>query len=172
MKRQRIAGYPILLLFFLYCLPGLLCGAVYTAGTFSELESAINSVNAGSGGDTIQLTGDITFSALLPSLTQDVTVEGGGYRLDGNNSYRIFTVNGGNLLVRNTELVNGLASGGDGGRGGDAIDSNNNGGGGGAGGGFDFSTGIGYDGANANLQTPGTGTYGGGSGGVGAHYSS
>jgi hypothetical protein len=48
-------------------------------------------------------------------LTQNLTVNGGtGVTVDADSSSRIFFVNGGNLLLENLTLQNGLAKGGDG----------------------------------------------------------
>ena len=54
-------------------------------------------------------------------LTQDLTIDGGGtVSIDANHQSRIFFVSGGNIVLKNLTLTNGLAKGGNGGSGGGA----------------------------------------------------
>lgn len=153
---------------------GAAFGANYNAGTTAELITAINNVNAGSGGDTITLTANITLTSLLPAVNKSVIIEGGNRTVSGNNTYRLFTVTAGQLTVRNAALVNGKATGGTGGNGGNSNSSYAQGGGGGGGAGFAAGvTSNGGNGANTTANawpaggTAGTNGGAGGSGGSG-----
>ena len=59
---------------------------------------------AGSGHDIIILTGDVTLDADLPPITSSITIEGAGYAISGERTYRIFDVEGGALTVNNLTL--------------------------------------------------------------------
>ncbi len=83
--------------------------------TSANGDSATGGCTAGSGADTINLSGmssPYTLSAALPSITSDITITGAGKTVSGNDAYRIFRVNsGGNLKLNNITLRNGKASG-------------------------------------------------------------
>lgn len=99
-------------------LPGF--AADYTVTDTASLIAAINSANASAGGDTITLTGDINLNALLPAITDSVTIDGGGYVLTGSGGSRIFFVDAPSQNVSITNfgaLSGGTAYGGDGGAG-------------------------------------------------------
>ena len=65
-----------------------LADAITTANT----DRAKGGCPAGSGADTITLSANITLDAALPYIRSDITIEGGGYAISGNNSYRIFRI--------------------------------------------------------------------------------
>ena len=77
---------------------------------------------AGNGHDTITLSGDITLSENLQPITSHITIEGAGYTISGDNKFRIFSVNGGLLTVKNLTMTRGRDS-----EGGGAIRLQNNG---------------------------------------------
>ena len=53
----------------------------------------------------------MTLTALLPQITSEITLEGGGFTIDGDGQYRIFNVgSGGDLTVNNVALINGLTT--------------------------------------------------------------
>ena len=163
--RQRLPWET--LLFFA---PSIAFATNYNASDTASLISAINSINAGSGGGTITLTGNITLSSLLPAINESVTIEGQNYSLSGNNTYQILTVTGGQLSVVNASLIDGKAQGATGGAGGsNSITSASVGAGGGGGAGFSNGTGSngGTGGASTSSGAPsgGGGGVGGGSGG-------
>ena len=58
----------------------------------SNTDAASGGCSAGSGVDTISLTGSITLSAALPTLTTGVTINGGGHEINGGSSQRIFNI--------------------------------------------------------------------------------
>ncbi len=77
--------------------------------TSANADAATGSCPAGSGADIIHLSGDITLDAELPQITSDITIEGGGYTISGDNSFRIFYVASGALTINQLTLANGSA---------------------------------------------------------------
>ena len=51
----------------------------------------------------------------MPQLTKDVTINGGGFQLNGANTYQGFAVLSGAVAINNLKIANTLAKGGDGG---------------------------------------------------------
>ena len=62
---------------------------------------------AGRGADTIALSQDITLRDELPAITSDITIEGEGYTISGDNRYRIFYNDGGALTIKDLTLTKG-----------------------------------------------------------------
>ena len=58
---------------------------------------------------TISLSEDITLSAALPAITGEITIEGEGHSISGNNQHRILDVDGGTLTIKNLTLSEGNA---------------------------------------------------------------
>ena len=98
-----------------------LAPANITVNNTCSLSDAITAANTNTaqggciaGGDlrdTITLTGDITLSDSLPSVSSAIGMEGAGYRINANNEQRLFSVNtGGDLSLNNIELTNGLGA--------------------------------------------------------------
>ena len=113
---KRIARNIIIVFILLIVLlhpSGAARAASFTAGTFSELETAINTANGNSEADTITLTADITLTGALPQITSSytLTIEGAGHTLDGAGAYRVLYVNLGNLIINNLTITNGNVSG-------------------------------------------------------------
>jgi len=77
--------------------------------TAANTDAAVGGCPVGDGADTISLSGDITLDAALPHITSEITIEGGGYTISGNNRFRIFAVNGGMLMVNSLTMTNGKA---------------------------------------------------------------
>ncbi len=99
-----------------------------------SLRDAIDEANSNGEDDTIafSVTGTITLTADLPSITSNIDIEGTGessLTIDGNDAFRIFFIDSGSVSISHITLSNGLAAGGDGG----SSSSNGAGGGGGAG---------------------------------------
>ena len=68
---------------------------------------------AGSGADTITLTGDIVLNQALPTITSDITIDGAGFSISGDGAHRIFEVYWpGALTLENITLKDGLADSG------------------------------------------------------------
>lgn len=78
----------------------------------AESDSEIGDCPAGDGADTIHLSGDITLTAVLPQISSDITIEGGGFTISGGDSFRIFTVADGSLAINELTLINGNAEDG------------------------------------------------------------
>ncbi len=87
-----------------------------TTGSNCTLRHAISAANtdavsggcaAGSGADIINITGDITLTDHLPSITTDITFNGvGGNRtLNGSDSYRAFNINTAGISVTINNLT-------------------------------------------------------------------
>ena len=93
--------------------------ASITVNSSCSLSNAIRAANtdaarggcpAGSDADTITLTGNITMTAAHPQITSNITIQGGGYSISGDNKYRIFAVEDtGNLTVNNLTMTQGDA---------------------------------------------------------------
>ena len=75
----------------------------------AESDTAVAGCIAGSGADTIHLSGDVTLAAELPQITSDITIEGGGFTISGDNRFRIFFVADGTLAINELILTNGSA---------------------------------------------------------------
>lgn len=75
----------------------------------AESDAAIRGCAGGSGADTIHLTGDVTLAAELPQITSDITIEGGGYSINGNYEHRIFKISRGTLIIRQLTITRGYA---------------------------------------------------------------
>ena len=88
---------------------------VMAADDLDNLRSEIAAANSGAGSRAITLSGDITLSAALPPITGRLTLDGGGHSISGNDTYRIFDVNGGALTLTNVTLTRGNAGEGAGG---------------------------------------------------------
>ena len=70
-------------------------------------DRAVGNCPAGNGADTIHLIRDLTLSAKLPPITSEITIEGNGYRISGDNKFGILEVDGGALTIRNLTLTEG-----------------------------------------------------------------
>jgi len=92
--------------------------AVFPASDAATLINFINLANTAADPDVISLTGDITLTAInnavdgnngLPSITTPITIEGGGYTISGNNTFRIFHVSAAGTLTLNNVTITGGA---------------------------------------------------------------
>ncbi|WP_329740498.1 autotransporter-associated beta strand repeat-containing protein [Dyella sp. A6] len=136
----------------------------YTVTDATSLSSAIASAGAG---DTISFANNITLSSNLPPVTQNVTIQGNGYTLDGNAANRGFFIQQGNVSISNLTIQNAVAQGGNG--------VNSGGGGMGAGGGLFVNNGAAVTITNVQFNndkaaggdggTRSINSYGGGGGG-------
>ena len=66
---------------------------------------------AGRDADTITLTRDITLDGGLPKITSDITIEGNGYTISGDNRYRVFYNDGGALTIKDLTMTKGYVEG-------------------------------------------------------------
>ena len=76
----------------------------------ANTDSAVGSCAAGNGADTIYMIRDFTLEAKLPPITSDITLEGNGYTISGDNAFGIFEVDGGSLTISDVTLTKGSAS--------------------------------------------------------------
>ena len=91
------------------------CEASYEVGTLTELNEAISCYNAATAGTLpITLTNNLTLNAATTTINNStsaiLTVEGNDFTIDGDDTYRIFTVTDGNVTIQNMILQNGLGS--------------------------------------------------------------
>ncbi|MCW6050843.1 DUF4347 domain-containing protein [Lyngbya sp. CCAP 1446/10] len=151
---------------------GVLADLNQNAGDFSGLLNAINVANINAGIDTITLTADITLTGLLPKISDNTIIIGGGFAIRGANNFRALVVDSGanpvnisNLTIDSARALGGNAPvGGGGGAGGlggalfintgsvivdrvtfsnnSAIGGNGTAGSGGVGGNSDLNTGV------------------------------
>jgi autotransporter-associated beta strand protein len=88
--------------------------ANFNVGTDAQLRNAISSAG---NGDTITFTGNITLGDNLPTVTKNVTVNGGLFTLSGNNKYRGLFVQSGTVAINDLAIKDAVAQGGRGGNG-------------------------------------------------------
>ncbi len=90
--------------------------AEFHVNTEAQLSKAITASKNNGKADTINITGDITLTKLLPLIEEDVqlTINGGDNTIDGNNQHRLFFVRSGVVNFDDLIFSNGRAQGGDG----------------------------------------------------------
>ena len=110
--------FTAMLTVFLFALPAY--AADITLSSRCTLADAIIAANndqaegdcpAGRGADTITLSQDITLRVELSAITSDITIEGNGYTISGDNHYRIFYNDGGALTIHDLMMIEGRAEG-------------------------------------------------------------
>ena len=89
----------------------------YTLDENCTLSDALRAANAdlerrecpaGDGADVITLTADITLTGELPRIISDITIDGAGFTISGDDEFRIFYVDmGGSLTLQNIHLTEG-----------------------------------------------------------------
>jgi len=100
-------------------------GAGDGPGAVGDLRNTILLANSTGGANTITFScpatpATITLGAPLPPITSDLTIDGGSFGnivIDGNNSYRVFFADTGNITLANLRIQNAAATGGAGGSG-------------------------------------------------------
>jgi hypothetical protein len=88
--------------------------------TAANTDTAIGSCTAGSGADTIVLSGNVTLGVdtpgALPTITSEITLVGSNFFVSGNNAYRVFDVApSGDFTINDTTIQDGYYSGSGGG---------------------------------------------------------
>ena len=73
----------------------------------ANTDEPTGSCPAGDGADTIALRRSITLTEVLPTITGDITIDGKGYTIDGNNRVPIFAIDSGAVVIKNMTLING-----------------------------------------------------------------
>ena len=76
----------------------------------ANTDRAVGNCAAGNGADTIYMIRDFKIEAKLPPITSDITLEGNGYTISGENAFGIFEVDGGSLTISDVTLIRGNAS--------------------------------------------------------------
>ena len=110
--------YFFLTLMLLVCFAPALA-TDYTLDETCSLSDALRAANAdrerrecpaGDGADVITLTADITLTGELPRIISDITIDGAGFTISGDDEFRIFYVDmGGSLTLQNIHLTEGRA---------------------------------------------------------------
>ncbi|MEM0966650.1 MAG: pectate lyase-like adhesive domain-containing protein [Verrucomicrobiota bacterium] len=119
--------------------PRLGADTTVSVSTLEELNTAIRNASeqpTGNGVHTINFSNDLTYTGGILELNlftnatsgNSILIDGGGFTLDLGNNFRGFFIAGGDVLIRDLEIANAVAVGGNGNTGG--------GGGMGAGGGL------------------------------------
>ncbi len=75
--------------------------------TSANKDQATGNCPAGSGADLITLQRDVTLNANLPYVKSEVTIDGNGYTISGNNTRRVIFNYEGNLTLRDTTISGG-----------------------------------------------------------------
>ena len=75
----------------------------------ANTNTAVGFCPAGTSHDIITIAEDITLTEPLPPITGTITIEGGGHTISGDNQFRIFDIQRGNLTIRNLTLTDGKA---------------------------------------------------------------
>ncbi|MGO1076500.1 autotransporter domain-containing protein [Inquilinus sp. CA228] len=130
--------------------------ANFNVANDGQLRSAISSAG---NGDTITFIGNITLGSNLPTVTKNVTVNGGLFTLSGDNKYRGLFVQSGTVAINDLAIKDAVAQGG---RGGNGEEGGAGGGGGGLGGALFVATGAQVTVSNVSAQN---GSARGGNGG-------
>lgn len=72
-------------------------------------DAAVGGCAAGDGADTIALTGDITLTEALPTMTGAIVIEGNNHTISGDDRYNIFAAAESSLVIRNVTLAQGFS---------------------------------------------------------------
>ncbi|MEZ5470949.1 MAG: choice-of-anchor Q domain-containing protein [Marinicella sp.] len=83
------------------------------AVTAADTDTATGGCSAGSGADVLELPidGNLILAAPTGTINTEVTINGNGSVIDGNDTGRIFTVQaGGNLTINDSIVTNGVSS--------------------------------------------------------------
>ncbi len=117
MKKLTAFSVWMSILFGLLLLPSVYAAEI-TLNSRCGLADAILAANsdraqggcrAGNGADTIILSRDITLDGGLPKITSEITIEGEGYTISGDNRYGIFFNDGGTLTIHDLVMIKGSA---------------------------------------------------------------
>ena len=109
--------YILLTLILLLCIAPALA-TDYTLDENCTLADAIRAANAdaergecpaGDGADSITLSADITLEGELPRVLSEISIDGAGFTISGDEQFRIFYVDGGALTLQNIHLTAALA---------------------------------------------------------------
>ena len=76
----------------------------------ANTNTAVRACPAGTSHDIITLTEDITLTKPLPLINGTITIEGNGFTISGDNRFRIFTVIGRKLTIKDLTLTSGYSA--------------------------------------------------------------
>ena len=71
-----------------------------------------DAITSAASGDIISIEDDITLTTALPSITKDLTINGNGHTIDGDEQYQIFNKTGGSVAINNLNFTGGAADNG------------------------------------------------------------
>lgn len=122
-KKRSLLATVILILGFSAALPTYATDYTVNGNSACTLSDAINAANgdkavgncaAGSGNDTIYLSGDVTLGADLPTIWTTITVASNDHAvkrmISGNRAHRLFNIEGGaSLTLQCLQLIGGRA---------------------------------------------------------------
>jgi hypothetical protein len=95
---------------------GVTCTLAEAIDSANNDDAAGNGCMDGSGADIIHLQTDVPLSSTLPPISSEITLEGNGYILDGNNAFRVLYVHtSGNLMLNEVTITGGYTLGAGGG---------------------------------------------------------
>ncbi len=112
--------FLVMLLAVLLFVPNFCSAADISVTDEESLKSAIQNANASSDATTITLSDSITISAPLPDVTKNVTINGNGFKISGNDQWystggsgnqSIITSTAGTLTLKNIRLEHGPKQG-------------------------------------------------------------
>ena len=76
--------------------------------TAANTDEAVGVCPSGDGADMIILMDDITLNASLPNISSEITIEGGGVTISGNERFQFFSIEeSGALAINNLSLADG-----------------------------------------------------------------
>jgi hypothetical protein len=88
---------------------GVTCTLAEAIDSANNDNAAGNGCVDGSGVDILDLQTDVTLSALLPDITSNITLQGNGHTVDGNDAFRVLYVQAnGDLTLTNATITGGL----------------------------------------------------------------
>ncbi len=96
-------------------MPIISWAAEFKVSDAAELEAALIAAQANAEADTIVLDADIDLKDSLPALKGVLAIDGQGYQLKGKQEFRILTITGGEVKLKNLDIVDGKAQGANGG---------------------------------------------------------
>lgn len=86
---------------------GLTCTLAEAIDSANNDNAAGNGCVDGSGADTIDLQTGVVLSAPLPPITTEITLNGNGYAIDGDDNFRVLQVDASGDLTLNESVITG-----------------------------------------------------------------